>query len=484
MSILGGPAVTICNVVGFTLGAHWAEGDTIIFGTVTASGLWRVSANRGEPEELTTPDVEQGVNHAWPHILPGGRALLFTILSGGAIETAQIALLDLETGAQRVLFSGGSAPQYAPTGHIVYGVSGTLRAVGFDLERLEVTHPNPVPVLDGVVTKSQGAVNFDLARDGSLVYVAGTAAGSQRAVVWIDRDGRQEAVADLPPDTYNSIQVSPEGNRLAFEIGDDTGGSDVWTYELARGTLNPITTDPAPDHSPLWTPDGRQVVFTSQRDGVIGLYRRNADGTGDTEELLTDGDAVDLSAGAWTPEGTALVFERRISGSSGNQSDIALLSLEDEPTVELLLDSEFDETRATLSPNGRWIAYDSNRSGRVEVYVERFPELGDRQTISTEGARRARWSPDGRELFYLPIGDDRLVVVPVTAEAEFTAGEADTVVEGQFLRFRGRPTYDVAPDGRLVSIQRGTEATESDASPQVILVQNWFEELKRLVPVD
>ena len=202
------------------------------------------------------------------------------------------------------------------------------------------------------------------------------------------------------------------------------------------------------------------------------------------EPLLTGEEVIDVAARAWTTEGDALVIERRIQSVGLPQSDIAILSMEGEPTVEMLLDSEFSESRATLSPNGRWIAYDSNRSGRIEVYVERFPELGDREPISTEGGRRPRWSPDGDELFYVTLDNARLMVVPVTTEADFSAGSPDTLVEGQFLHLGGRPTYDVTSDGRLVSIQRGADPTENDSLPQIILVQNWFEELKRLVPTN
>ena len=216
---------------------------------------------------MTTPDVEQGdVNHGWPHVLPCGRAVLFTIVTAEAIETAQIALLDLDSGEQRVLISGGSAPRYSPTEHIVYGVSGTLRTVGFDLDRLEVTNPNPVPVLDGVITKDSGAANFDLARDGSLVYVAGDVAQiAERALVWVDRAGREEPLA-TPSVSYQRPRVSPDGARVAVDVAD-SDGTDIWVHDLARGTETRLTTDPADDRAPLWSPDGARVVFASNRDG-------------------------------------------------------------------------------------------------------------------------------------------------------------------------------------------------------------------------
>ena len=226
------------------LGASWGEDDTIVFGTDAPGGLWRVSASGGEPEEFTAPDREQGqTNHAWPHVLPGGRAVLFTILTDVA-ENAQIAVLNLDTGEQRVLLSGGSAPQYSATGHIVYGVGGTLRAVRFDLDRLEVTEPNPVPVLDGVVTKGSGAANFALARDGSLAYVSGqsTDSGVDRQLVWVDRAGNEEPL-DLPTRPYLWPRLSPDGARVLVSV-EDSENPDIWIGDVTRGTLAKLTTEP------------------------------------------------------------------------------------------------------------------------------------------------------------------------------------------------------------------------------------------------
>ena len=353
VSILGGPPVEICSLAGGPLGATWGEGNTIIFGTGAPSGLWRVSANGGDPEELTTPDAEQGVNHAWPHVLPGSRAVLFTILTGETVEQAQIAVLNLDTGEQKVLISGGSSPRYAPSGHIVYGVGGTLRAVGFDLDRLEVTNPNPVPVLEGVITKSNGAVNFDLASDGSLVYVAGrgTRGAGERVAIWVDLQGNEELLS-LPERTHVGPRVSPDGTRLAVHIAD-SGNLDVWVSELARGTLSRLTTNPGVDVSPLWTPDGERVVFQSDRDGSRGLYWVAADGTGEVERLITIDDAQVVRPYAWSADGSTLVFEY-VTTESGR--DIGVLSLEGETTWEPLLATMADEYSPAISPDGGWIA--------------------------------------------------------------------------------------------------------------------------------
>ena len=241
VSIHGGPPVTICELPGAAAsrGASWGPDDTIIFATATTRRLWRVPADGGEPEELTTPAPGEGA-HLWPEILPGGEAVLFTIMLG-PVENAQIALLSLATGEFKILIRGGSNPRYAPTGHIVYGVGGTLRAVGFDVERLEVTS-DPIPVLEGVVTKASGAADFGISGDGSLVYITGDPQLEQsRTLVWVDRDGREEALA-AEPRAYTYPRISPDGSQVALDVRDEE--RDIWIWDFTRETLRRLTFDP------------------------------------------------------------------------------------------------------------------------------------------------------------------------------------------------------------------------------------------------
>ena len=283
VSTFGGPPVTICELPANLQGASWGADDTIIFGTASGSGLLRVSAAGGEPEAITTPDT---IRHTWPDILPNGAGVLFTLDSGPGAEDNQIALLDLDTGEHEVIIASGTHPRYAATGHIVYGVAGTLRAVAFDLGSREVTS-DPVPVVEGVAIKASGAASFDLSETGSLVYVSGAAAtGVTRTLVWVDRDGREEPIA-LAPAAYGWARVSPDGTRLVFSIAEPDN-TDVWVSDLTRpGTRSKVTTDPGADAFPVWTPDGEQVVFQSLRDGQPGLFQKAADGTGQVEPLLT-----------------------------------------------------------------------------------------------------------------------------------------------------------------------------------------------------
>jgi hypothetical protein len=439
---------------------------------------------------LTKPDRERGEgDHLWPESLPGGEAVLYSItpVSGG-VENAQIAVLDLQTGTSKVLLRGGSHAHYLPTGHLMYGVAGTLRAVAFDLGRLEVVG-TPVPVLEGVVTTTAGAADVAVAANGSLAYVAG-AAGATRlptnvsvdlTIVSVDRQGRASPLPGIPPDAYRDVRVSPDGARLALATQ-----TDVWTYDFMRATLSRLTTDRANDTRPLWTPDGQRIVFTSDRAGYRELFWRPADGTGRDERLLTRArDIFDLLADGWSADGRQLLFSEASQAPSAVPCAIGQLPIERPSDVTVLVKSEFCNLFSAISPNGRWMAYETNLSGRVEIYIERYPELGGRQQISTSGGRRPLWSRDGRELFFSSLDGRQMFAVPVQSGATLVAGRPQVLFEGDMLTPAGgvRP-YDIAPDGRFIVIRPAEEETGTATAPSLVLVQNWFEELKRRVPTN
>ena len=379
----------------------------------------------GEPEVLTTVDREQGeTDHEWPEILPSGEAVLFTIVKGRGAEHMDIAVLDLVTGEQKRLIAGGGNPRYAPTGHLVYAADGTLRAVGFDADRLTVTG-NPVPILENVETKGSGAANFSLSDDGALVFVSGTSAAGAKTLVWVDREGREEQLA-LPPGDYTRARVSPGRTRLAVQVlGPE--GPDVWTADVARGGLSILTPDPAADRRPLWTPDGDRVVFLSDREGSEGLFWKAADSRGAVEPLLTVEDAQELDPSSWSPDGSELIFDYLAPNTA---RDIGVLSMEGERLWQPLLNSAANEWSPALSRDGRWIAYASDETGQNEVYVERFPDLGNREQISTGGGLDPVWSADGSELFYR--SGSRMMVVPIDTEPTLTPGAATVVFEGPY----------------------------------------------------
>ena len=480
VAITGGSPITIATVVGsVSRGATWGPDGTIIFATATAAtALMRVSATGGEPTVLTKSDRARGESdHVWPEFLPGGKAVLFTITPAeGSIENAQIAVLDLQTGTWKVLIRGGSDAHYVPTGHLVYGFAGTLRAVAFDLRRLEVVG-TPAPVLEGVVTTAEGAADIAMAANGSLVYITGVAGGgSQRTVVSVDRQGRASPLPGLPLDAYRDVRVSPDGAWLALATG-----ADVWTYGFARATLSRLTTDPAVDRSPLWTPDGQRIVFTSSRAGYPEMFWRPADGTGSDERLLAGAkDSLDLRGSGWSADGKQLLFTE-VPG--GIQNAIGQIAIERPSDVTMLVKNSFHNDFAAVSPDGRWMAYHSNMSGRVEIYVERYPQLGNRQPISTGGGRLPLWSRDGKELFFSSPDGRQMFAVAVQAGTTLVAGRPQALFEFAMLRqTAGNRPYDIAPDGRFLIIRSGQAEAAGGTASDLILVQNWFEELKRLVP--
>ena len=372
-----------------------------------------------------------------------------------------------------MLVRGGSHAHYVPTGHLVYAVAGTLRAVAFDLDGLEV-RGTAAPVLEGVVTTLQGGADVAVAANGSLVYVAGAAGqAGQQTVVSVDRQGRASPQPGIPLDSYRDVDVSPDGSRIALATL-----TDVWTYDVARATRSRLTTDPAPDTRPIWAPDGQRIIFRSDRAGYPELFRRPADGTGSDEKLLTRArDLIDLRGTGWSADGTQLLFTEV---SATIQCPIGQITIDRPSDVRVLVKNEFCNDRAVISPDGRWMAYESNLSGRGEIYVERYPELGSRQQISTAGGTYPVWSRNGRELFFRGGDGRQILVVPVRSGNTLVAERPQVLFEFAIPAPAGTRPYDITPDGRFIVIT-STQAAGGPA-PSLTLVLNWTEELKRLVP--
>jgi Tol biopolymer transport system component len=473
VAITGGPPMTLCADQVGPRGATWGPDGTIIFATSSPStGLLRVSAAGGEPTVLTKPDQERGErDHLWPEFLPGGKAVLFTISPpAGDIANAQIAVLDLQTGMSKVLIRGGSNAHYVPTGHLVYGVAGTLRAVAFDLARLEVAG-TPALVLEGVATTGWGASEVAVAANGSLVYIPGGAGLSdKRTVVSVDRQGRASPLPGLPLDSYRDVRVSPDGARLALATQ-----ANLWIYDFTRATLSRPTTDPAA-HGPLWTRDGQRIVFTSIRAGYPELFWRPADGTGSDERLLTRAkDLTSLRANGWSKDGRQLLFVEVAATSA-----IAPIAIDRPSDAKVRVKGD---SPSAVSPDGHWLAYQNDASGRMEIYVERYPELGSRQPISTGGGRLPLWSRNGRELFFSTLDARQMLAVPMQFGATLVPGRPQVLFEFAMRPILGGSrSYDIAPDGRFLIIRSDQAEVAGDTAPQIVVVQNWFEELKRLVP--
>ena len=480
--VSGGQPVTLARLDAASPGgATWGPDDTIILASEsTATGLQRVSSSGGSVEVLTRPDPAQGeLDHLWPEMLPGGGAVLFTItaLTGG-LGAAQVAILDLETGQRRVLLRGGSHAQYVPSGHLVYGQAGTLQAVAFDLARREI-RGIPTTVVPDVVTSSTGGVHAVVARDGTLAYLAvGSQEGSPRTLVWVDRRGDETEIG-APPRPYFLPALSPDGTRVSVFANDQE--NDLWLWDLARATLTRLTLVPGRDALQVWTPDSRRVIFSSERFGGRSLFWQAADGTGTAEQLLeTTHTQYPMAV---SPDGRQLIFSQETA-----ETDVDLMALELDGTrrVTPLLQSRFTERNGALSPDGRWLAYEANDSGQFEIYVRPYPNVDSGlSVVSDNGGVMPIWTRDGRELIYVsPTG--ALMRVEVAAGSSWSATRPSVVVkEGYFTNpsWWGR-SYDVSPDAqRFLMIKEGGPGGAAPPT-SVVVVQQWFEELKRLVPTN
>ena len=479
ISVTGGAPITLCEA-GNPYGASWGVDDTILFGQREA-GILRVSANGGTPEVLISMDADKNEWGHGPQMLPD-ETVLFTLANSatGTWDASQIVTQSLETGERRVLIDGGTDARYLPTGHLVYALGETLLAVPFDLARLAVTG-GPVPVVEGVGHNGTitGAAHASFSDSGSLLYVPATSlegASGSRELVWVDREGAASPVTETFGD-WETPRLSPDGQRLAVRRTDETG-QQVWVLGLSRGTLTRLTFENG--LRPLWSPDGQTIFFGSNRaGGNFNIFSKLADGSGPAEQLTTEVFRVPASI---TSDGKTLVL--RQGGDSGSPNlDIGILGLEGEGEPEMLLETSFNEHTPKLSPDDRWLAYVSNESDRDEVYVTGFPPAGKWQ-ISAEGGNEPMWSRDGRELFYR--NGEKMMAVDVSAGPQ-SAGKPNLLFEGPYdlKEGSGASNYDVAPDGQgFVMIRTPERAQSSGQAQQIILVQNWFEELKRLVPTD
>ena len=459
VSLRGGPPVTVARLVGASRGASWGADDSIVFATSDRStGLLRVGASGGEPEVLTRPDTAKDeIDHFYPSLLPGGRAILFTIIGRSGVR--RVAAFDLESRQQKTLLPSGAQAQYVETGHLVYADAGALWTVGFDLTTLSV-FGNPVPIVDQVLTL--GATAFALSRNGTLVYVPVSSERANR-LVWVTRQGVISPVP-VPPRAAQNPRLSPDGTRIAVHIQLET--NEIWIGDIDGKRLNRLTFSGRAATAPVWTRDGRHVIFGSPRDApperpdASNLYRRSADGSGNDERLTTS--ERQQRTNAMTPDGKYLVLEEQTDAGS---YDFMLLSLQGAPRVEPLLQTPFDERNAAISPDGKWLAYESNESGQFQIYVRPFPNVTDgRSQVTDNGGRSPLWSPDGRELFF--VSRTSMMTVPVQVKPTFTSGNPaklfdarSLVLDGRFLGSTMR-TFDISPDGqRFLMLQEAASRT-------------------------
>ena len=409
-------------------------------------------------------------------MLPDGSGVLF---AEGTAQGWRILAVSRATGEVLPLVPGGTHPRYTSSGHIVYASEGgTLWAVGFDAARLAVTG-TPVPVVEGVSLNSTGAALFDISQNGSLVYVQGGAQGSALEAVWLDRSGRAERIETVPAGPLVTPRLSPDGSRVLL-----ARDGDAWVYDLADGRSTRLTTDGLTEYYVAWDPTGARVAYSSTRGGTENnVWVGPVDGSG-APELLVDGDGG-LDVESWSADGRVLLAHQHTADSG---EDLVTIPLDGAtPEVRPFLANEFSTAGTVFSPDGRYIAYTSDESGREEVYVRPFPGPGGQVTASVGGGREPAWGRNG-ELFYRTVGGDRMMAVAVQVEPALRLSAPVELFRGEFLR-DAPPVrqYDVTADGqRFLMLRRpaGTGSEGDAARPKIVLVENFFEELKRLVPVN
>ncbi|MDA1185304.1 MAG: protein kinase [Acidobacteria bacterium] len=483
---------TPLKVVGVdrSRGADWGPDGRIVYAPSPASGLMSVSADGGEPTPVTTLDEStKEATHRWPQFLPGGRRVLFTahVAGTGGFDAASLKVVDLDTGVQTVVYRGGYYGRDAESGHLLFVNEGTLFAVPFDPDRLELVG-SVAPVAEGVADDpGSGGAQYSVSKNGVLVHRRGSSGPGQYAAVWLNREGQTTTL--LPEArTYVEARVSPDGRRVAMT--ELNGGNwDVWVYDLDRGTRTRLTFADGIDGPAVWSPDSSELIYSSDADGSDDLWRKAADGSGEAVQLTHED--VQLFVSDWSSDGRYLLALRggapdEAAGWAGG-ADIAYIDLSaDQVKVLPFLATRFQESEAAFSPDRRWVAYQSNESGRVEVYVRPFPPAGGRWQVSDEGGAYARWAADGRELYYRT--DEGIMMVTIANGPTFSASRPRLLASGNFM---GGLTgvsvtgttfadYDVAPDGRFVMFPNS-----GDEAPNIQLarvVVNWFPELRRLVP--
>jgi Tol biopolymer transport system component len=459
ISTSGGSPVIICDAaVG--LGGSWGTDETIVFAASTGSGLSQVSANGGKPRLVTNLATDKGeFSHRWPELLPDGKTVLYTVGTLGNWDDAQIVAQSLATGQRSVLIQGGTNPHYLASGQILYARGGAILAVPFDSANLKLTG-TPVQVLDNILESADGAAQVAVSPLGNAVYVIG-GLGMERRLVSVDRAGYPTPLA-APPKAYAAPRVSPDGRKLLVTIIDDAT-ENVWLYDFATGTLNPVTST-GDTRFPIWTPDGDRATFCSGDGGPANLFwARIAEP--ESPERLSSSDNIQLP-GSWSPDGQMLAFVER-QPTSGR--DIWLLRMKDR-TAHPFVSSPYDESAPRFSPDGRWMAFVSNESGRNEVYVSPLTDGARKQQVSNDGGAEPVWGHNGRELFYRSAR--KMMAVSVMLSDNIRIGKSQTLFEGSFEQGTiDTANYDITSDQKRFLMVAEGEGASAQSALHVLI--NW-----------
>jgi Tol biopolymer transport system component/predicted Ser/Thr protein kinase len=483
VSVEGGSEIVLCNAGASYTGADWGEDGNIVATLNVHAGLSRVSSAGGNPVPVTELQGEER-SHRYPQILPGGKAVLFTVQNANAdVDDSYIEVVTQADHHRTTLQHGGTFGRYLGAsdgkGYLAYVNRGTLFAIAFDPVKLE-TSGAPVPVLQHVSYSPQfGSAKLSFTRNGTLVYRSSEIDATRLAIQWLAPDGKTQPLMDKPG-LFENPHLSPDGQRLAVD-GADLTNLGIWIYDLQRDTLTRLTNES--DRRPVWTPDGKYVVYRTDQ----GMSGTRADGGGKPHPLTQSKDFQ--SPTSFSPDGKRLAFHQ-----DGPQSlDLWTVLIERDGdglktgTPELFLQTPFAERDPSFSSDGRWLAYASNESGNPQVYVRAFPDKGGRWQISGTGGTAPIFCRNGRELFFYNLADDQIMVASYSVKGGSFVAEKPRVWSDVSLAAlsasTGATQYDVAPDGRRLAAATYAGGATQQNSGHVIFLENFIDEMQRKVPL-
>jgi serine/threonine-protein kinase len=484
ISVSGGAALALCDARD-ARGGTWGPDNIIVFSPDTEAGLMKVSADGGTPEPVTSLDsAARERSHRWPWFLPDGRAIVFMAQTrGDNYQEAALRIVLLDSGEVRDLSVKGTYPRVTPSGHLTWVRDGVLLAAPFDLGKLETAGP-PRPVLENVMCLAgnealdDGTAHYSFSSSGLLVYRVGVAASTDGRLAWLDRAGK-EISRRGQNDFAVSPRISPDGRRVAMTI-ESSDGADIWIWDVDRDTMSRLTFDEGDDRLPVWSPDGSRIAYSWNGAGETGRIRVKAsDGSG-AEVTLAEGQQDAMQASSWSPDGTVL-FGHHLSPE--NSWDVVMTQVDgpEAGVLKTIASSPATDVVPEVSPDGKWIAYMSDETGLMEIYIRAVPDTGGRWQVSMASGIFPRWTKGGREIVFQR-GTSAFHAVSVdTSSGTPQLGRPEKLFEGDFVSRMPFPGYDVSADGERFLVLLAEEKNEIDAS-HAVLVTNWFDRLKEISP--
>ena len=466
LPVTGGMPQPLADALTENYGTTWGADQFIYYAPTLASGIMRVPAAGGSPQPVTKVQADKGeIGHICPQLLPGEKTVLFSVWMGGSMDDGPLVAQRLDTGERKTLVSNGFAARFVAPNHLLFVRNGNLMTVEFDPDKLSVTGTPVTVIQDVALHAGVGGAQYDVSPDGTLIYINGGKQATENNLMWVVHDAKPEPLP-VKPNLYQSPRFSPDGKELALTAR--LPDPDIWIYDIDRGSLRRITFAPGEDEVPVWSPDGKRLAYSpnSRQQGFVTAI----DGSGQEESVLKNESHFHLQS--WSPDGKLIAYERE---ASSGQWEIWMLPMEGDHKPYPYLQSPFRQSHPAFSPDGHWLAYDSNESDRSEVYVQRFPGRGDKVQVSTDGGHSPVWSHDGRLLVYENSGT--LWAVEISATPSFHAGKSRVLYQGNIWDDAAGPNFALAPDGKHVAV---VERAKDPYSGNINVVLNWKEELQRL----